>query len=344
MQPRTITEMKSKLLIALASITRCKQNLRVIWKCAAAAFLFFGAAACASANVVTVGSSQDTTIYANNVNNSAGGAVVMFAGTDGNGSVKRALVKFDIASSVPAGSTITAVQLTLYLGQVAGNVTTGTATIGLHRLTASWGEGTNGANTLISADGQGFAAHNGDTTWANRFFSSTSPTPWTTAGGDFISAISAQTTVGATTNNGYIWLSTPALIADVQTWLDNPSTNSGWLLQNNDEVGLKTFRAFYTREETNSSLLPQLQVTFTPPIATPVLNMVTLGNGQLQLTASNLAAGLTNYLQVSTNLSSSAYWVSMQTNTAASNTMVFTGLSSTNAPAQLFRLVELPQQ
>jgi hypothetical protein len=306
-----------------------------------AAFLLFGAVSSASADTVTVGSSQDTTIFANNVNNSAGGTVVMFSGTDGNASIKRALVKFDVAASVPAGSTITGVQLTLFLGQVAGNVTTGTATIGLYRLTDDWGEGTNGAGTSIAADGQGFPAQGGDATWANRFYSSTSPTPWTNAGGDFIATSSAQTTVGATTNTGYAWLSTPALVADVQGWVDNPSSNSGWLLKNNDEVSTKTFRAFYTREETNSFLQPQLQVTFIPPVESPILSMATVGDGQFQITASNLVVGLTNYLQVSTNLASPAYWVSTQTNVAASNTMTFTGLSSTNAPAQFYRLVEL---
>lgn len=230
-----------------------------------AALLFFGAVASASANVVVIGSSADTTIYANNVNNSSGGAAVMFSGTDGNASVKRALVEFDLSSSVPAGSTITDIQLTLFLGQVAGNLTNTTATIGLHRLTADWGEGTNGAGTPISGGGQGFPALEGDATWANRFFSSNSPVPWVNAGGDFISASSAETIVGAATNSGYTWISTSALVTDVQGWVDDPSSNFGWLLQNNDEVSIRTFRAFYTREETNSSLQPQLQITFAPP-------------------------------------------------------------------------------
>lgn len=244
---------------------------------AATAILLFLGAGNALASVVTIGTTQDTTIYGNNVNNSAGGAIGMFSGTDGNSSVKRALAEFDIADNVPAGSTITGVQLTLFLAQVAGNVTSGTATIGLHRLTDSWGEGTTGAGQLISADGQGFAANTGDATWANRFFSSTSPTPWTSAGGDFISTVSASTVVGATVNTGYSWLSTPTLVADVQGWLDTPSTNFGWLLQNADEVDMKTFRAFYTREESNSALQPQLQITYTAVPEPDSLSLLGLG-------------------------------------------------------------------
>ena len=313
-------------------------------KCFWAALLLFGVVTSASADVVTIGSTRNTTIFGNNVNNSDGGAVIMFSGTDGNASVKRALVEFDVASNVPAGSTITSVQLTLYLGQVAGMLTTGTETIGLHLLTASWGEGTNGTGDPISGEGQGFPAHDGDATWANRFYSSTSPVPWTTAGGDFVSTSSAETIVGAITNTGYIWLSTPALVSDVQGWVDNPSSNFGWLLQNTDEVSTRTFRAFFTREENPSSLQPQLQITFTPPPQTPALTLETLSSGQLQITATNLVAGLTNYLQTSTDISSPASWVSVQTNVAASNSMVFTGLSPTNVPDQFYRLIELPQQ
>ena len=92
----------------------------------------------------------------------------MFSGTDGNASARRALVKFDAASSVSAGSMITDVQLKLFLGQVAGNQTAGTATISLHRLTADWGEATTGAGTPIPGAGQGFPALDGDATWASR--------------------------------------------------------------------------------------------------------------------------------------------------------------------------------
>ena len=89
----------------------------------------------------------------------------MFAGTDGVGSPRRGLIEFDIAGNVPAGSTINAVQLTLFLGQVAGSDTT-PRTIELHRLTADWGEGTTGSgSTMIGGTGQGFQANAGDATW-----------------------------------------------------------------------------------------------------------------------------------------------------------------------------------
>src|SRR5689334_3010417 len=87
------------------------------------------------AATITIGASRDATIFENNVNNSNGAGPGMFAGTNGMGSPRRGLLDFDIAGSVPTGATITDVQLTLHLGQVAGNDQT-PRTIGLFGLTA----------------------------------------------------------------------------------------------------------------------------------------------------------------------------------------------------------------
>ncbi len=134
------------------------------------------------ASTVTITSSHDTTIFKLNGSNSLGGGIGMFAGTDGNGADgdHRALVSFDIAGSVPAGSTITSVTLGLTLGMVAGGA--GTAGSGdptpreidLHKVTTAWGEGTAGAGTTqIGGTGQGFAAGTGDATWTDSAFPST---------------------------------------------------------------------------------------------------------------------------------------------------------------------------
>ncbi len=88
------------------------------------------------ADTVTIGASKDTTIYQNNPNNSSGGGNGLFAGTDGDVSPRHALIAFDIADNIPAGATITDVQLTLFLGQVAGSGMGGgggNSTIELHR-------------------------------------------------------------------------------------------------------------------------------------------------------------------------------------------------------------------
>lgn len=209
----------------------------------------------------TLFSSKDTTIFANNVNNSAGGAPAMFAGTDDASATKRALLAFNF-SSIPAGSIINNVQLTLTLAKTAGDVTTGNQTISLFKLGDSWDEGSAGLGQTVAASEQGFAASVGDATWNARSFPS--PT-WTTAGGD-VASFSATTLVGATVNTGYTWTNTAALDADVQGWVNNPSSNFGWLLVNSNESNADTYRAFYTKE---GIFQPQLQITYTAPVPEP---------------------------------------------------------------------------
>ena len=221
---------------------------------------------------ITIGASKDTTIYQNNVNNSSGGGNGLFAGTNGMASPRRGLIAFDIVDNVPAGATITEVQLTLFLGQVGGSGgggSGGTATIDLHRLLADWGEGTvqkqTPPNDSFVGLGQGAAANVGDATWNARFFSTTL---WNTPGGDFASATSATASVGTMLNTATVWGSTASLVSDVQQWLATPAVNFGWALVNADETTAMTFRAFYTRDAATATLHPQLQITYTEaPVA-----------------------------------------------------------------------------
>jgi hypothetical protein len=241
--------------------------------------LFFLAALCAisaRADVIDLGANHDTTIFQNNVNNAAGGGPGIFAGTNGAASPRRGLISFDL-SSIPAGATITNVQLTLTVGQIAGSGGSGgsnTETIGLFAVAANrpWGEGTaeSGA-TSIGGTGQGAAAGVGDATWNQSAFSLTS---WTNPGGDFVSTASASLKLNnAAQGVSFTWLSTAQLVADVQGWLNNPSTNNGWEIINADEHDATTFDGFYSREGANagatSNELPSLQVTYSVPAPEP---------------------------------------------------------------------------
>ncbi|HEV3418549.1 MAG TPA: DNRLRE domain-containing protein [Pirellulales bacterium] len=254
------------------------------------AFLTIGTLAlCVSASwatTITIGASKDTTIFQNNVNNSAGAGNGLFAGTNGASSPRRGLIAFDIADNIPSGAIIDSVQLTLVLGQVAGSGGgtggggTSSSTIDLHRLTADWGEGVaekqSPPTDSIGGQGQGAPANDGDATWNARFYSAVTPTLWATPGGDFASQVSASATVGTTLNVGSTWGSTAALVSDVQGWLNSPTSNFGWALVNENEVGLQTFRAFYSRDVATAAFHPQLQVTFetVPEPAGIVLSMM----------------------------------------------------------------------
>ena len=243
------------------------------------------------ADTVTIGASKDTTIYQNNPNNSSGGGNGLFAGTNGDVSPRRSLIAFDIADNIPAGATITDVQLTLFLGQVAGSGMGGgggNSTIELHRALADWNEGTtqqqNPPNDSFATLGQGAPAASGDATWNARMFPNTL---WTNPGGDFVATPSATLSVGAVLNAPYVWESTASLVSDVQQWLSAPAINFGWELVNADETTARNFRAFYSRDTATAALHPQLQITYTDA------NIAGDFNGDGHLTSADIQAMIT---------------------------------------------------
>jgi hypothetical protein len=102
----------------------------------------------------------------------------------------------------------------------------------------------------------------GDSTWRFRSF----PTlEWTSLGGDFVATPSASLTIPAWIPNTIMpqtWASTPALVADVQGWVNAPATNFGWLLKLSNESPGRKSRRYQSRQSTEQP--PQLTVTFQP--------------------------------------------------------------------------------
>jgi len=210
-------------------------------------------AAPALADVASFTSIQDNTLYVNDGELSSGAGPTMFSGATGafGTGARRALVQFDL-SSIPTGSTVTAVQLRLVVNQTVS----GSYPIGVRRVTASWGEGTSDAG---DNGGQGTQATANDATWLHRFYNGTF---WTNPGGDFAGANSATTNV--TGLGAYTWGSTAQMVFDVQGWVTNPATNFGYLLLGN-EAAVGSAKRFATRESTIEENRPQLTVTYTPP-------------------------------------------------------------------------------
>jgi hypothetical protein len=163
--------------------------------------------------------------------------------------IRRGLIAFDVAAAIPAGSQITSVQLTLSLSQTIS----GPIPIQLHRALQDWGEG---ASDAPGTEGAGDAAEPGDATWVYRFFNTAN---WSTPGGSFISTASASLPVGQA--GFYTWPSTPALVADVQGWLDAPSTNFGWFVRGAESTS-DSAKRFDSRENPFPSLRPVLSVTY----------------------------------------------------------------------------------
>jgi hypothetical protein len=81
------------------------------------------------------------------------------------------------------------------------------------------------------------------------------------AWGDFDPTSLAEQTVGGI--GFYTWGSNEALRQEVQSWLDDPLTNYGWLVRG-DESESSTAKRFDSKEHTTVSNRPQLTVYYTP--------------------------------------------------------------------------------
>ena len=203
------------------------------------------------AGTATLAASRDDTLYetlGNQRNNGAG--QWFFVGKTAIGAIRRGLISFDVAAGLPAGATVTGVSLTLNMSRTVG----GNAAVGLHRILADWQEGAANAG---GNEGSGADADQGDVTWTQRVFKSLD---WDTLGGDFAGDASAAVTVGG--NGGYTWKSTSQLVADVQSWLDDPAANFGWLLLG-DESKSRTAKRFDSKENGTSANRPTLTVEYT---------------------------------------------------------------------------------
>lgn len=204
------------------------------------------------AGSVTLAPSKDTTLYeASSDYPSNGSGQHFFAGSTGRGSVRKALLAFDVAGVIPEGATINSVALTLNMSRTQA----GAEDIALHRLLADWGEGVSDA---ASNEGGGTAAATGDATWVHTVFDTQE---WETEGGNF--AAQAAATQRVSEVGQYTWASTDEMVADVQSWLDDASTNFGWLLLGN-EATTQTSKRFDSRENGTPGNRPVLDVEYTP--------------------------------------------------------------------------------
>jgi hypothetical protein len=204
----------------------------------------------ASAAIIVINPSKDNTLYEYDSaegDHSNGAGFHFFAGENGMGELRRGVLAFDIAGSVPPGSTITAVSLSMNMSMTPA----GALTVELHKLLADWGEGTSHAPM---GEGDGAPATPNDATWRHRFFDTIF---WTTQGGDFSATVSASQSVGGI--GQYTW-SSAQMVADVQLWLDNPASNFGWLVLG-DETTIATAKRFDTRE---SASPPVLTIQYIP--------------------------------------------------------------------------------
>ena len=212
----------------------------------------------AQTQIALVPAAKDNTLIDNPfgaLSNGAGPHV--FAGQTIQGSDRRAVIAFAVAAAIPSGSTIQSASLRLEMDMtIAMGVP-----ISLHQVTQDWGEGTSlagGGGGLATGGGNGAPAGVNDATWLHTF----SPTSsWSAPGGDFTAAASATTTVNQ--NGPYTWAG-GTVTSDVQSWLNNPATNFGWLIKGPGTASPEAKR-FRSREHPQVATRPLLAITFTPP-------------------------------------------------------------------------------
>jgi hypothetical protein len=215
-------------------------------------------ASLASAATISIMPSKDNTLYQyvpaeGDLSNGAG--FHFFAGENGMGELRRGVLAFDIAGSIPPGSTITGVSLSLNMSMTSSDTL---RTVELHKLLADWGEGTSHAP---GGEGTGAPATPNDATWRHRFYDTIF---WTMQGGDFSATVSASQSVGPI--GQYMW-SSAQMLADIQSWLDNPANNFGWLVLG-DESTSATAKRFDTRESASPPVLT-IEYTRTAPSPRP---------------------------------------------------------------------------
>ncbi len=218
------------------------------------ALLSMAAPALGDSEPTPIAPAQDNSVFEEGLLSNGAGEH-LFSGNTSFSDARRALLAFDV-SILPARSTVTevVVQLRCTLSPVVNNAS---QSFNLHRLTADWGEAGSDAG---DPGGMGAPAETGDATWSERFFGQ--DLPWGTPGGDFVATPSATVSVGSCNGGpplGVQFLSTPELVADVQGWLDDPSSNFGWILIGNEGANT-TARRFASRENGDPTLHPSVLV------------------------------------------------------------------------------------
>jgi hypothetical protein len=207
---------------------------------------------CANGAVVSIPSARDNTLFdlvADTLSSNGAGPYVL-VGRNSQGIIRRGLLRFPVADSLPSGATIESVELRFHVSQSSGALP---RTLAVHRLLADWGEGTSS-----SSGGGGASPTAGDATWLHRFFPDVA---WSQPGGDYAAAPSATHAPG---DNGDYVVTGSQMVLDVAEWLAAPAGNFGWVLLG-DESAVSTARRIHSRENPATGTRPVLVITYTAP-------------------------------------------------------------------------------
>lgn len=220
----------------------------------------FGFAADLKAASAVFSPVADATISEKNLSSPMGSEQTLEVGTTGPAAGykdSRALLRFNLAGSIPTNATVTSAALTVTLVQTAPAVTN--LWLDLRKVLRPWSESA--------------------VTWTNRL---TPPAAWSAPGGapgvDFGSDVTQSNRI-TTTLGAYTFASNARLVADVQDWVSNPSNNWGWIMISELEGVGQTEIKFSSRE---GAAAPSLAVQYTIPAAPPTLAVLPPVSGQFR--------------------------------------------------------------
>jgi hypothetical protein len=207
-------------------------------------------AATAALKTAMIPALKDNTLIedsSGSLSNGAGPYFFVGRTSQSSGSIRRAVIAFEVAAHLPPGANVTGATLTLNASQTNG----GPTPVSLHTLLEDWGEG------ISSFDGgSGAPATADDATWIHTFHDGAF---WLVAGGGFSSAPVAALLVDGP--GAYTWTTTPEMVHDVQSWLDDPSSNFGWVLLGDEDLA-STAKRWDSRENPDETRRPLLTVHY----------------------------------------------------------------------------------
>lgn len=192
----------------------------------------------------------DNTLYEDPIDTlSNGSGSYFFSGMTAGFLKRRGLVKFSFLDYIPPCAIVTRVTLRLHMSKtISGN-----KTVQLRKVLEDWGAGLSDAP---DEEGYGTFAEPGDATWYNTFYNDQY---WSSNGGVFANTVTASNSVGGV--GYYTWGSNTQMVNDVQGWVDDPSSNFGWLVLG-DESTNTTAKRFDTVENDSLNFRPLLTVVY----------------------------------------------------------------------------------
>jgi hypothetical protein len=256
--PEICLALRCRFLISILRTMPTSANLKIglVLLCLSLGF------SAARAAIVTLIPSEDSMISENDPSLTQGTATTINSGTTGpnEGSKRnRALLKFDLTAGIPSNATVTSASLKLTITATPPSSTN--LWFSLHTVFQDWAQ-----NTV---------------TWTNRL---SPPAPWSVPGGappvDYSSSVSQSNLI--TGVGSFTFASSPAMVADLQAWVSNPTSNFGWILICEQEDLEKSVRKFVSRESATAGNRPSLVVQFTAPPVPPTLSLLGVTNNQFQ--------------------------------------------------------------